>query len=240
MLALIGTSQAQDFINGACYIKSASESLKFSWINQTGTETNALKVGKTYASEKSMFSVTTQEKQQTTLHLSSGLIVQVSPNSEFRVDAFNQMIADATNEPEALRTGDFILNAALMEGSAYFVAPNYASSNTMCVLQTPLMNLELNGGKYHIKTSLKYTFIYVLDGSIGIFDNQTNKKTVKKAGTMVLIFPSPMKATDTMITEKVLDTEETRKLVAVTKELEAGKSSVSFVVIAGKIVGIKL
>ena len=231
--------KAEDFVNGTYYIKSAPNSLSFSWIGQSTSNSEPLIVGRTYSSDKDIFSLITKDNQAI-IQFSSGLLVQVSPNSEFRVDAFNQMIADASNEPEVLKAGDFILNTALMDGSAYIVAPRYASSNTMCVLQTPLMNLELNGGKYHIKASPKYTFIYVLDGTVGIFDNQTNKKTVKKAGTMVLIFPSPMKAAETMITEKVIDTEETRKMSDTLNGLESSDPKVSFVVIKGKIIGVKL
>lgn len=233
------TAMAEDFINGAVYIKSSTDNLKFSWVGQGSSTNDVLKVGRTYSSEKNIFELTTKE-QQATLQLSSGLLVQVSPNSEFRVDAFNQMIADATIEPEALKAGDFIMNLALMNGSAYFVAPKYASSNTMCVLQTPLMNLELNGGKYHIKASQKFTAIYTLEGTIGVFDNQTNKKTIKQAGTMVMIVPSPMKATETMVLEKSIDSTEFKKMSDGLKQLESSTPSVMFVVVGGKIIGVKL
>jgi hypothetical protein len=231
---------AQDFINGGIYVKSSTENLKFSWVGQGSSTNEVLKIGKTYSSDKNMFELATKDQQEAIFQLSSGLLVQVSPNSEFRVDAFNQMIADANVEPESLKAGDFILNVALMNGSAYFVAPKYASSNTMCVLQTPLMNLELNGGKYHVKTSPKFTFVYVLDGTVGIFDNQTNKKTVKQAGTMVLIFPSPIRATETMVTEKVIDTAETRKMSDTIRQLESSKPQVMFSLVNGKILGIRL
>jgi hypothetical protein len=127
-----------------------------------------------------------------------------------------------------------------MNGSAYFVAPKCSSSNTMCVLQTPLMNVELNGGKYHIKATTKYAVIYVLDGTVGIFDNQTNRKVVKQAGTMVFIFPSPMKPTDVMVTDKTIDAIEFRKMAGVVKEMDATKSSVLFALVDGKIIGIKM
>jgi hypothetical protein len=226
-------------VNGAYYVKSAPEKQSFKWIGQGADESSILKVGKTYSSEQKIFNLNT-DNGDVSLQFSSGLLVQVSPNSEFRVDAFNQMIAAANVEPESLMAGDFILNIALMNGTAYFVAPKYASSNTMCVLQTPLMNLELNGGKYHVKTSQKFTLVYILDGTIGVFDNQTNKKTVKQAGTMILIFPSPIKATETMVTEKSIDGEEAKKMIGVVKQLDSVKSNTMFVIIDGKIVGVKI
>ena len=234
------TTNAEDFINGAYYIKASPADLTFRWVGQSNTEIVPLKMGRTYSSEKNLFELITKDDQSVTLQLSSGLLVQVSPNSEFRIDAFNQMIADATIEPEILRAGDFILNISLMNGSAHIIAPKYSSSNTMCVLQTPLMNLELNDGKYHIKASQKFTFVYILEGHVGIFNNQSNKKTTEHAGTAIIIFPSPMKATETMVTKKSIEPDEFQKMSLNLQKVENLSPKMSFVVIGGKIIGIKL
>lgn len=234
------TAITEDFINGSYYIKSATDGIRFNWIGQSTTETKALVVGKTYASENDMFELITGENQEVILQFSSELLVQVSPNSEFRVDAFNQMVGDSNVQPEVLKAGDFILNTALMNGSVYIIAPEYSSPNTMCVLQTPLMNVELPGGKYQIRTTTKYTIIYVAEGTVGVFDTQTNKKTVKQAGTMVLIFPSPMRSGEVMVTEKNVELDEYKKLLATLKQLETSEPTALFALMDGKIVGIKL
>jgi len=240
IVAVSLTAIAEDFINGSYYIKSASDGVRFNWVGQSTTETAVLVVGKTYTSENDMFELVTKENQEVILQFSSDLLIQVSPDSEFRVDAFNQMVSDSNAQPEVLKSGDYILNTALMAGSAYVIAPKYSSPNTMCVLQTPLMNIELNGGKYQIKSTPKFTIVYVVEGSVGVFDTQTNKKTVKQAGTMVLIFPSPMKAGDVMVTEKNVESDEYKKITSVLKQLETSKPSIIFALIDGKIVGVKL
>lgn len=230
----------EDFINGSYYIKSASPDITHNWVGQSFTETGKLVVGKSYSSETDMFELITKRSQQVDIQFSSGLLARVTPNSEFRVDAFNQMVSDDSAQPEKLIGGDFVLNTALMNGEAYFVATKYTSPNTMCVLQTPLMNVELNGGEYHVKANQKYTIIYVLKGSLGVFDNQTNKKTMKSEGTMVLIFPSPMKSTDIMITEKGIEPEEYKKLTDDVQVIRSAQPQIMFALVNGKIVGIKL
>ena len=231
---------AEDFINGSYYIKSVTDGTKFNWVGQSTIETATLVVGKTYASENDMFELITKDDQEVILQFSSELLVQVSPDSEFRVDAFNQMVVDSNVQPESLKAGDFILNTALMNGSAYIIAPKYSSPNTICVLQTPLMNVELNGGKYQIRSTQKFTIIYVLEGTVGVFDTQTNKKTVKQAGTMVLIFPSPMRTGEVMVTEKNIESDEYKKMLSTIKQLETSKPTVLFALVNGKIIGIKL
>lgn len=241
-MAVSLTAITEDFINGAYFVKSATGGTKFNLVGQTTTETSTLVVGKTYESENDIFELITGENQKVTLQFSSGLLVQVLPDSEFRVDAFNQMVADSNIQPAVLGVGDFILNTALMNGSAYVIAPKYSSSNTLCVLQTPLTNIELNGGKYQIRSTQKFVIVYVLEGSVGVFDNKTGKKTVKQTGTMVLIFPSPIKNGEVMVTEKSIDSEEYKKMFIATKQLESSNLyfDIIFALINGKIIGIRL
>jgi len=240
LMAMVATAISEDFINGAAYIKSAPDNFVFSWIGQNTSVKTPITIGKTYESDKEMFELMTVDQQEIVLKLSSGMLIQVNPNSEYRLDAFNQMVANVNTEPALLKAGDFILNSALMNGSAYFIAPKYTSSNTMCVLQTPLMNLELNGGKYHIKASPKFTAIYTLEGSVGIFDNQSNKKTIKPSGTMAMVVPSPMHNTETLILEKTIDITELQKLNDSIRQLETSSPKVMFVISSGKIIGVKL
>jgi len=237
-LFLLHPVKAEDFINGAYYIRSAPTNATFAWVGQKQTESQPLRAGHTYSSDKNLFDLETKE-YEVSIQLSSGLSVLIATNSEFRVDSFNQMVT-VNPEPETLKGGDFILNLSLMNGSAYFIAPKYSSSNTLCVLQTPLMNLELNGGKYYIKVSPKFTIIYIVEGTIGLFDSQTNLKTSENAGEMVLIFPSPLKPTETLTTRKAIASDDMLKISANLQKFSPNASTPGFVVIDGKIIGYRL
>ena len=239
-LGLMLPALALDFVNGSYYVKSATEGMTFDWVGPITPAKYALVVGKSYASEKEMFELVTKENQTATFQFSSGLLVQVLPESEFRVDSFSVMIDDAKTEPKVLEAGDFLLNTALMAGAVNVVAPKYTSPQTACVLQTPLMNLELNNGKYHIKASQNYVFVYVLEGTLTVLDNQTNEKIIKQAGNQVLIFPSPINKNETMVTEKNIRAEEYKLYSSDVKELESAEPNVLFAIVDGKIVGIKL
>lgn len=232
---------AEDFVSGAIYVKSCTDTnTEFSWVDLgIPPKTSVLKIGRTYSSEKDVFELTTKDNQEVSLKLSSGLSVLVSPNSEFRVDAFNQMVSDIKVEPETLKKGDIIATLSLLNGSAYFIAPQYSSTNSVCVLQTPLVNIELKNGKYHIKASSRYTFVYVLEGTVGIYDNQNNKKSIKESGIAIVVFPNPMKNSETMITEKTIKEEELQKMSDAVKQLDVSYPDVIFAVIDEKIIGIK-
>ena len=232
------TAYASDFIPGAYYIHSTKTNAVYVDVNQTTTTTNALLTGHTYFSADGVFELNTTE-QSTVLQFSSGLTIQALPGSTFGVDSFTQTVADIDATPEILKVKDYILSVSLMYGAAHIVAPKYDSVNTMCVLQTPLMNLELNDGTYHIKSSPKFTAVYVLSGKIGVFDNQTNVKITKPAGTMIMIFPSPMRSSDTLVTEKPIELAEKTKLLTEAAALKSVYSDVMFSLIDGKIIGIK-
>lgn len=236
---LCGSVMCEDFLTGGTFVKSATDGSQINFVGQTTSETAKMVVGRTYSSEMDMLEITTAGTQTIDLQLSTGTLVRVHPSSEFRVDAFNQMVKNSDAEPELVVSADYILNLALMNGEAFIITPKYSSPNTMCVLQTPLANLELNGGKYFVKASQKFVICYVVEGSVGVFNPKTNKKDVIETPQMAFIVPFPGEI-GVMVTSKGIDSGELLKQINTLKEIDSSKDSVIFAVIDKKIVGIKV
>lgn len=242
-LLLLATSfynvVSEDFLTGGTYVASAVQGAKYNLVGQTTTETQTIVEGRTYSSEMDVFEVVTKENEHMKLHLSSGVLVDVLPETTFSVDAFNQMVKNNDAEPELAVSTDYILNMSLLSGDAYVVSPKYDSPNTMCVLQTALANLELNGGTYRINSSQKYVICYVLDGQVQVFNPKTNKKESITKGQMAFIVPFPGDS-GVLVTSKTIDGNELTTQYKEVKEVEKIKDDVIFAIINKKIVGIKV
>lgn len=236
---LYGSVICEDFLTGGTFVENATENSKLTLIGQRTSETLPLVVGKTYSSDTDMMEFATRETQIINLRMSTGIRVRIHPSSEFRVDAFNQMIKNSDAQPELIVSSDYTINLALMNGEAFFIVPKYDSSNTMCVLQTPLANLELSGGKYFVKANQKFVICYVVEGSVGVFNPKTNKKDVIQTPQMAFIVPFPGEI-GVMVTSKGIDSGELLKQITTLKEIDSSVDSVIFAVIDKKIVGIKV
>ena len=239
MVLLCGILHAEDFLSGGVFVKSATDQAMLNLVGQSQTISNKVVVGKTYFAGDNMLEIITKTNEVVDLQLSTGTQVRVSPLSEFRVDAFNQMVQNVDNEPELIRYSDYLLNMALMSGEAQFVSYPYNSPNTMCILQTPLANLELNGAKCFVKSNQKFVICYVVEGKVIIIHPKTNKKEEVKQGQMGFVVPFPGEQT-VMITSKSIEPGELLKQINTIKEVESSKDSVMFVVIDREIVGVKV
>lgn len=230
---------SEDFLSGGTYVMSAPEGMKYNLIGQVVTESNDLIVGRTYSSDVESIEISTSKSQNVLLKLSNEILVELQPNSKFSVDGFNQMVKNDEAEPMLVVYTDYISNLNLLSGDAYISSPLYDSDNTMNVLQTPLANLELSGGKYLVKSSQKFVICYVIDGSVKVFNPKTNKKEVIENDQMAFIVPFPGE-TGVMVTSKTIESGELLEQTNKIKEIEKNKDSVIFAVIDKKIVGIKV
>jgi len=230
---------SEDFLSGGTYVMSAPDGIKYNLIGQVSTETDNLIVGRTYSSDTESIEITTASSQTVLLKLSNEILVELQPDSKFSVDGFNQMVKNDDAEPMVVVYTDYIANLNLLEGDAYISSPTYDSANTMNVLQTPLANLELSGGKYLVKSSQKFVICYVIDGSVKVFNPKTNKKETVEDGQMAFIVPFPGE-TGVMVTSKTIEPGELLGQTNKVKEIEKNKDSVIFAVINKKIVGIKV
>ena len=229
---------AEDFLPGGVFVKSAIDVSKINSVSPTKTDTLPLIIGKTYWSLDNILEVLTAEKQTAEFQFSNGALVKVMPSSEFRIDSFNSMVSNSDSQPEIAKFTDTLLNLALMNGESFIVIPSHNSPNTMCVLQTPLANIELNGSKVLVKASPKFVIAYIVEGKIAVIDSKTNKKEEIKQGQMAFIVPFPGES-HVIVTSKAIEPGELLKQMNMVKELESTKESVIFAVIDKKIVGIR-
>jgi hypothetical protein len=151
--------------------------------------TNGLEQYKTYELDVNTFEVTTKTNESVDLYFVNGNVVKISENSEFRIDLMNVTLKNKHPYPSKVDVESYNLNLALMEGEGYFDVVK--SENDQCLLQTPLVNLELSKGKFYIQTTKNSVMAYILEGSLGVLDNVTNKKEEIQSGNAVLIRPSP-------------------------------------------------
>lgn len=151
--------------------------------------TNGLEQFKTYELDVNTFEITTKTNETADLYFANGNITRISENSEFRVDLMNLTLKNQHPYPSKAEIESYSLNMALMEGEGWFDITK--SENDQCLLQTPLVNLELDTGKFYIQTTKNSVMVYIIEGTLGVFDNVTNKKEEIQSGNAVLIRPSP-------------------------------------------------
>ena len=209
--------------------------------------TNGLEQFKTYEIDVNTFEITTKTNETVGLCFVNGNIVKVSENSEFRVDLMNVSLKNKTPYPSKVDIGTYSLNMSLMEGEGWFDVTS--SGNDQCLLQTPLVNLGLDTGKFYIQTTKNSVMVYVIEGNLGVYDNVNNKKEEIQSGNAVLIRPSPKLSpkqlelfADKMTTVIKKAKPETFKvhLETINQLKEACTAELMFVHIDNKIIGVKI
>lgn len=151
--------------------------------------TNGLEQFKTYEIDVNTFEITTKTNETVDLYFVNGNVVKVSENSEFRIDLMNVTLKNPKPYPSKVEVESYSLNLALMEGEGWFDIKK--SENDQCLLQTPLVNLGLDTGKFYIQTTKNSIMVYIIEGTLGVYDNVNNKKEDIQSGNAVLIRPSP-------------------------------------------------
>jgi len=228
---------AEEFTTGGIFVHSATEGLNYNLVGQTTTLTERVHVGQTYRLETDIFEFITKN-DTVVLEFSTGLLARVREDSQFSVDAFNQLVVNYEEQPSLLRSQYAITTLSLLNGELEVMAPK-VDANSQCVVQTPLANVILTGGKYTIKSNQKYIIVNVIEGSATIM-GLDEKTTVIDKGTMGLVIPFPGKSGEIMVTSKGISPEEAKKLTNNLKELEALRGNVVFAVVEKKVVGIRL
>jgi hypothetical protein len=206
-------------------------------VGQTTTLTERVHVGQTYRLETDIFEFVTKN-DTVALEFSTGLLARVREDSQFSVDAFNQLVVNYEEQPSLLKAQYAITTLSLLYGELEVIAPK-VDANSQCVVQTPLANVLLTGGKYTIKANQKYIIVNVIEGSATIM-GLDEKTTVIEKGTMGLVIPFPGKSGEIMVTSKGISPEEAKKLTRELASLETLRSNVVFAVIDKKVVGIKI
>ena len=250
LIISIGLLQSQsNLVSGVLLPYKFTEGLKYTSLDIKSKQytTNNLSIYKTYSVSNNTFDVTTKTNQNITLYLANNNIVKVEPNSEFRVDSFDLFVKESPQYPIKITQSQVNLNLALMDGEALFVI-NKVSPDDQILLQTPVVNLGLESGKYFVQISKKSVLIYILTGSLNVFDNITNKKELVTAGNAVLIHPAPMlspkqqemfgdKMTTTVKKAKV---EQFKPYVEEVTKLEFMLNEFIFIIDKNQVTGVKV
>lgn len=158
-------------------------------INSKSFITNTLEQFKTYEIGGNTFEVITKTNETVNLYFANDAVVKISENSEFRIDLMNVTLKNQHSYPSKIEVESYNLNLVLMDGEAWIDVKKL--ENDQCLLQTSLVNLGLNTGKFYIQTTKNSVMVYILEGSLGVYDNVTNKKEEIQSENAVLIRPSP-------------------------------------------------
>jgi hypothetical protein len=193
------------------------------------------------------FEINTDTNEFAILLFSNNTLVKVNQNSEFRVDGFEMSLDNTNSYPSRINVNTYNMNLALMEGEAYFVIFKNSKTDQL-ILQTPVSNLGLEVGKYYIQSSKKSVLVYILEGTLDVYDNVTNKKETIKSNNAVLINPplvlSPKQRElfgDKANTSVKKPKEgQFKPFLDVVNEMELVRDEVIFISVDNKIVGAKV
>lgn len=238
LLTLLLCGRAEEFTTGGIYIQLATQNSTCNLISSTTNILEKLEIGKTYRVESEVMEFNTKTNESVVLAFSTGLQVKINPESGFSIDSFNQSVINDKDPPSVLNSEYSITSLSLMSGEIDLICPNL-NTNSQCILQTPLVNVNMAEGKLSIKSNPKYVILNAIEGRVSVVDAK-NKKTVIEAGNLGLIIPYPGRKGEIMVTQKPISLEELQEITASLNELSGIQKNVLFVVIDGKVIGIRL
>lgn len=229
---------AEEFTTGGVFVHSATANLSYRLLGKGTNFVDKLTVGKTYRADKEAMEVTTKDKDSTTLLLDNGLAVRVEPNSTFSVDAFNQMVMNYEDQPSLLQNDYSVTSLSLLDGQIEVISP-VLNTNSQCIVQTPLVNVNVAHGKLSIKSNPKYVILTAVEGDVVVMDSK-NKRNVIDKGNLGLIIPYPGREGEIMVTQKPVSEDDGKRLMSTMAELERQNKEVVFIIEEKKVVGIRL
>lgn len=237
MLGIVNLN-AEEFTTGGVYVQLATQNQTCNLISKTTNLTEKIVVGKTYRLDTEVMEFKTGPNDSVVLAFSTGLQLKVLPLSTFSVDSCNQLVANNESQPAVLKAEYSVTALTLMDGEVELVCPKL-DANSQCILQTPLVNVNLAEGKLSVRSNSKYVILNTVEGAVTVVDAK-NKKTVVERGNLGLIIPYPGRDGEIMVTSKAISPEELDRLIKSLAVLESIKKDVLFSVINSKVVGIGL
>lgn len=241
VLALVVGSvilNAEEFTTGGIYTYSAPENFSYVLMGQSTQQVEQIVVGKTYHLETDVMELTTKADESVSFVLSTGLQIKVQPSSTFSVDAFNQLVVNDVGQPSALKAEYSVTALSLFDGDVELIAPE-VDTNSSCILQTPLVNVNVAGGRLVVRANPKYVILNSLEGNVVVVDAR-NKKTVIDKGNLGLIIPYPGRVGEIMVTQKAISPDELKKFTDSLNELSKSSDEVLFIVKDKEVIGVRL
>lgn len=240
MILLVGATMlsAEEFTTGGIFVQNATTNLSYTLLSKTTNLVEQIVVGKTYRLDTDVMEVKTKVGESLSLALSTGLQLKVLPDSTFSIDSFNQLVVNDEGQPSTLKAEYAVTSLSLMDGEIELICPKL-DTNSQCILQTPLVNVNLAEGRLSIKANPKYVILNAIEGGVVVMDSK-NKKTVIDKGNLGLIIPYPGKDGQIMVTQKAISPEELEKLTTALSDMAKTQKDVLFVVMDKKVVGVRL
>lgn len=229
---------AEEFTTGGIFVQRASSNLTCNFISKATNSTDRVVVGKTYLLDSDIMEIKTKTGEDASLLFSTGLQLRILPESTFSIDAFNQLVLNDKSQPSVLEAEYSVTALTLMNGELEIISPKF-DTNSQCILQTPLVNVNLTEGRLLIKSNPKYLMLNVIQGSVTVIDAK-NKKTVIDKGSMGLIIPYPGREDEIMVTSKPISLSELSKITQSIEQIEKQRKNVMFIVMDKKVVGVQL
>lgn len=100
---------------------------------------------------------------------------------------FNQTSTEYVNDfklPEVIKVKDAMFNFTV-NGELYCVS----ESTNVNTLLTSLCSVAFNQSKFFVKSTEKFTHVYVVSGNLTVLDNKSKKKKDLKAGDYLVVTP---------------------------------------------------
>jgi len=240
MILLVGATMlsAEEFTTGGIFVQNAPTNLSYTLLSKTTNRVEQLVVGKTYRIDADVMEFQTKTSEEITLAFSTGLQLRISPNSTFSIDSFNQLVTNDESQPSKLQVEYSVASLSLMDGEIELICPK-VDTNSQCILQTPLVNVNVAEGRLVVKSNPKWVMLNAIEGKVTVVDSK-NKKTFIDKGQMGLIIQYPGKNDQIMVTQKDISPDELDKMAVSLNGLAKSQNDVLFIVIDKKVVGVRL
>lgn len=245
---ICSTLLSQPILDGAVTVLQSTPNTKYCVykIEQKMLTTNTLSVLKTYDIGLNTFEVNTKSNESVSLLFPNKSAVKINPNSNFRVDMMDLSVKETNEFPTKVIVCGGNLNMSMTEGEGLFSTIKIQPTDQI-TLQTSLSNFGLETGKYYITSSLESVVVYILEGTLSVFDNVTNKKESIKDGFAILIKPPTLSTkqsevfsdTTTTIVKK-MKPEQFKSMLDELNIITTMSSDIIFIYMDSKVVAVKV
>lgn len=208
--------------------------------------TNNLVIGETYVRENVQFDYNTGTNSSMVLMLADDVTVGLDENSEFKLHSSTINISNRGGMPVKSLFSEKNHVATLMSGTADIIN---TSSNGVFLLQTPRVSLTIHTGKCRVIVQGKTTVVVTLEGSVFLHKLVEPKDGIVSEGKYAHVttyYSLVSKGVDTLnngkatATIKSISSDDVKKMKDSFDELTKSMSSVIFVEIGDKSVGVKI
>jgi len=146
-----------------------------------------LRVGSTI-SLKDNLSIVTGTNQTVLYALSSKTFVQQEGETSVYLNEFDQTYENDFVNPENVIVKDSIVNFSVSTGQLFVIQRD---ENVDATVMTSLALVNFKNAKFFLKTTPKYTAVYVYEGSVIILETKGKKAKELLAGGVMVVTPAP-------------------------------------------------